>query len=289
VSGATVRVAGELGGRGLYYHELLGPDAASASATLEGTRGEVERLMREAPSGWRVGISPHAPYTVSAELAVGAARWARRAALPVATHLAESRAEQRFLTEAAGPFAERWRELGLPVPRGIRSAVYWAEVHGLLRPGFLAVHAVFADARDLHLLAERGAAVSVCPRSNERHGHGAPPLAAMLDAGLAVGLGTDSAASVGRLDVLAEARTARALARLSAEQALQLATLGGARALGLEQSIGSLEVGKWADFCVVRGAAASADQAAAVLERLLGPAGCVIISTYVAGRRVYDS
>lgn len=288
MSGATVRVMGEMGGRGIYYHELIDPDPTSATATLRRVAGEVERLVREAPPSVRVGISPHAPYTVSADLAAGAAEWARRDDLPVATHLAESNAEQRFLTEAAGPFADRWRERGLPPPTKFRSAVAWADAHGLLRPGFVAVHAVHSDADDVALLAERGAAVAVCPRSNAGHGHGTPPLAAMLDAGLTVGLGTDSAVSVGELDLLAEARAARALAGLSAERALRLATLDAARVLGLDRWIGSLEAGKWADLCVVRcGGEPLAD--GAVPGRLLDAGGCSIISTYVAGRRVYGT
>ena len=91
-----------------------------------------------------------------------------------------------------------------------------------------------------------------CPLSNAAHGHGAAPLASFLRHGLRVGVGTDSVLSVGRLDLLAEARAARALAGLDADAALALCTLGGARALGLEGEIGSLEAGKWGDCVVLR-------------------------------------
>ncbi|HMJ59364.1 MAG TPA: amidohydrolase family protein, partial [Gemmatimonadales bacterium] len=117
---------------------------------------------------------------------------------------------------------------------------------GVLSAGTLTIHCVQADAPDVAILAAAGAAIAHCPRSNRAHGHGSAPLGAFRTARLRVGLGTDSVVSVGDLDLWAEARAAG----LEGEEALRALTLDGARALGWESEIGSLEVGKAADVAV---------------------------------------
>jgi 5-methylthioadenosine/S-adenosylhomocysteine deaminase len=136
---------------------------------------------------------------------------------------------------------------------------------------------------DIKQLADSGAAVAHCPLSNRMHGHGAAPLGALLTAGIRVGLGTDSVVSVGRIDLLAEARAARALAALRAEQVLELCTLGGARALGLDSETGSLTVGKWADCTVIRAPQGSGDPA----ELVLATSPADVLGTYVGGKKVH--
>ena len=124
-----------------------------------------------------------------------------------------------------------------------------------------------------------------CPARNRAHGHGAAPLAGFLRHGLRVGVGTDSVLSVGRLDLLAEARAARALAGLDALPRSRLCTLGGAEALGLDSEIGSLEPGKWGDCVVLRGAAAA--DAAPPAEQVLASERGDVVATFVGGRDVY--
>jgi 5-methylthioadenosine/S-adenosylhomocysteine deaminase len=165
--------------------------------------------------------------------------------------------------------------------------VAWLEELGVLGPRTLCIHAVRASDGDLALLARRGAAIAHCPRSNARHGHGAAPLGAMLKRRIRVGLGTDSVASVGPLDLLAEARAARGLAPLDEAAALRLATLDGARALGLEQELGSLTRGKWGDLAVFR-LPGSVD-AARLAHTLLTPGSSHPSATFLAGREVWRS
>jgi len=129
--------------------------------------------------------------------------------------------------------------------------VQWLDAHGVLGPDTLCIHAVQLGPEDVELLARRQVAVAHCPLSNAAHRHGNAPLTELLEAGVRVGLGTDSVASVGPLDLLAEARAARRLAGLSDAAALALATLHGARALGLGDELGSLTPGKWGDLAVV--------------------------------------
>ena len=123
---------------------------------------------------------------------------------------------------------------------------------GLLRPGFTAVHMNRLDEEDLETAARTGIAVVACPQSNLRLRSGQCPIGELTGRDIAVGLGTDGAASVGALDILAEARCAALLSgTMLSEEALKLATLGGATALGLSGTVGSLEPGKAADFICI--------------------------------------
>ena len=201
----------------------------------------------------RVGVSPHAPYTVSGRLYEATASWAAREQLPLATHLAESAAETELIARGAGSFADAWRGRGIPMPQPLgRTPVEWLECHGVLGERTLCIHLVQVTPGDIGLLARAGASVAHCPLSNRAHGHGIAPLGALLAAGLRVGLGTDSVVSVGTLDLLAEARAAGTLADLDADAALALCTIEGARALGLDGDVGSLRPGKWGDCAVIR-------------------------------------
>lgn len=261
-SGAVIRVLDELEGSGVVYHEVFGPHPAQLEESFSDLVRRFAELSAFARRRIRLGVSPHAPYTVSGPLYSRVAEWANANALPLAVHIAESKAERDFVSENTGPFAEAWTARGIPLlsdpshcpsaPLSLRpSPVSWLDDHGVIGPSTLCIHAIQLDAGDIRLLAERGAAVAHCPVSNALHGHGAAPLAALRQAGLRVGIGTDSTASVGRLDLFREVRAAQALAELSDESALRLATLEGARALGLEQEIGSLTEGKWGDLIAV--------------------------------------
>ena len=283
-SGSVIRAMAEAGGSGIAYQEVFSPHPAQMEESLAGLRARAEVLGRFAGGRVRLGLSPHAPYTVSGPLYAAVAEWAARDRLPLAVHLAESRAESELLENGSGPFADAWHRRGVPVPGGPgRSPVEWLDRHRVLAEHTLCIHVVQAGAADLARLARRGCAVAHCPLSNAAHGHGAAPLAGLLSYGLRVGLGTDSVLSVSRLDLLAEARAARALAGLDADAALALCTLGGAAALGLEGETGSLERGKWGDCVVLRPGSAGESPTERALES--GPGD--VIATFVGGRDVY--
>jgi 5-methylthioadenosine/S-adenosylhomocysteine deaminase len=130
---------------------------------------------------------------------------------------------------------------------------------GLVGPRLIAVHAVHLDDRELDLMARQGVSVAHCPSSNLKLASGIARVADMRKRGIRVALGTDGAASNNRLDVMTEMRTAALLAKgtsgdasvVPAAEALEMATLEGARAIGLERDIGSIEAGKWADLAAV--------------------------------------
>jgi 5-methylthioadenosine/S-adenosylhomocysteine deaminase len=234
----------------------------------------------------RLGVSPHAPYSVSGPLYAATATWAAAEGLPLATHIAESPAESELLEGGSGAFAEGWRVRGIPLPAPPgRTPVAWLDQHGVLGEHTLCIHVVNAGSEDLDRLARTGSAVAHCPRSNAAHGHGRAPLAGLLHRGLRVGLGTDSALSVGTLDLLAEARAARDLGGLDAGRALALCTIEAARALGLDDEIGSLTVGKWGDCVVIRPTSLTASSEPEKLALTTGPAD--VLATLVGGRDVY--
>jgi cytosine/adenosine deaminase-related metal-dependent hydrolase len=285
-TGAVIRALAEADGSGIAYQEVFGPHPDQASQGLADLQCRMEALGGFAGGRVRLGVSPHAPYTVSGQLYAATAKWAASERLPLATHVAESRAESELLEWGRGAFADGWRARGIPpLPVPGRTPLAWLDEHGVLGERTLCIHVVNAGADDLDRLARRGSAVAHCPLSNIAHGHGSAPLAEFLNRGLRVGLGTDSVLSVGTLDLLAEARAARDLAALDAVRSLALCTIEAARALGLEHEVGSLEVGKWGDCVVIR---LPHDVAPTEPEDLVLASGLPdVLVTLVGGRDVY--
>ena len=157
----------------------------------------------------------------------------------------------------------------------------------MLGPDTLCIHVVRADQADIARLGRHHCGVAHCPRSNRRHGHGDAPLGAFRKAGLKVGLGTDSAASVYPADLLAEARAAGQLAGLPAAEAIRMATLGAAEAIGLGREVGSLEAGKWADFALIQ--IPEGTTTSQVPDAILASGPRDVIATFVGGRAVFQS
>ena len=255
-SGAAFPAMLEMGVRGIMYQEAFGPAVEMFEESLAGLRAKIARLAPQQTPLVSLGVSPHAPYSVHRELFGRVAAIAREAGLPVAVHIAESRAEQELVAEGRGVFAEALRRRGIPVAPSARSPVALLEEQGVLGRRTLLIHCVRLDAADIATIARHDAAVAHCPASNAKLGHGIAPLCELLTAGVRVGLGSDSVASSNRMDIAEEARLAILMqcARLGdptcidARTALELATLGGARALGLDGETGSLQPGKAADL-----------------------------------------
>jgi cytosine/adenosine deaminase-related metal-dependent hydrolase len=259
-SGVAMRAMNELGVRGIMYQEVFGPDPSHADAAMRELEGRIEKLLLEQTDLVALGVSPHAPYTVSDRLYAAAAEFANSRNLPMAMHIAESEAELELVADGRGEFADRWKHRGIAVTRRARSPVELLDQQGALDRGPLLIHCVRVDEADIRIIARRRCGVAHCPASNAKLGHGIAPLLPLVAAGIRVGIGSDSVASNNRMDILDEARLAvlihRAATRrhdaFGAHQALDLATIGGARALGQDSRVGSLEPGKDADLAAFR-------------------------------------
>jgi 5-methylthioadenosine/S-adenosylhomocysteine deaminase len=189
-----------------------------------------------------VAVEPHAVYTCSPDLLTTAGKLAADNGVRLIMHLSETRTEVQACLDKYG-----------------RTPVGHLEHLGLLAGNLLIDHGVWVTDEEIELLAKRGVGVAHCPESNHKLGSGVAPVAAMLQAGLTVGLGTDGPTSNNDLDIFGEMQAAALIAkgfsldptRLPAGRVLEMATRGGAKALGLEDRIGSLEPGKRADLIVV--------------------------------------
>ncbi|TAK90266.1 MAG: TRZ/ATZ family hydrolase [Burkholderiaceae bacterium] len=222
-------------------------------------------------------LAPHAPYSVSDAAFARVQTLSEQLNLPVHVHLHETQTE----------IEDSLRHYGCrPLAR--------LERLGLLGPQLIGVHAVHLTPLEIEQLAQLGCHLAHCPSSNLKLGSGIAATAAWREAGINFGLGTDSSASNNRLDLWSEMRLSALLAKgstgnataASAMQTLQAATLDGARALGLEQQIGSLVPGKAADLCLVNLGEPSSQPIYDVLSHLVYVAGREQVSdVWVAGQQ----
>lgn len=247
-SGAAAEAAAEVGLAAVVFVEVFGHDASA----LDRFHEIRERIASALSDRVVLGISPHAPYTCTPEVYAACASLG----LPLQTHLAESTAERAWLESGSGD----WTPLAdLLVPPTGTTGIRLLAREGLLGPSVSAAHCVHVDDEEIGLLAEHGVGVAHCPRSNGYLGCGVAPVAELRAAGVDVAIATDSPASTPSLDPFEEMRTALTAARaragrpdaLSAADALEAATLDGARVLGLADEVGSLVPGKRADLTVV--------------------------------------
>ncbi len=283
--------------RGIAYREVFGPDPADSATSLEGLKQKVSGMREVATDRVRVGVSPHAPYTVSGKLFRRVTEYAAAESLGVCIHAAESQAEQQMMLQGKGEFVEALRARAIDWRAPGVSTIRYFESLGVLATSPLLVHCVTVDGEDIEMIASSGSRVAHCPKSNAKLGHGIAPLRALLSAGVTVGLGTDSVASNNRCDLIEEARFCGLIHRAegtdfrwpTAEQLLNLATFGSARSLGLEGEIGSLEAGKQADLVAIDLSRTHTipvhDPFAAII---FGAAASDVLFTSVAGRVLFD-
>ncbi len=241
----VAQAAQQAGLRAVLGQTIIGfpaPDHKTAADALAYTEAFLQRWQGHPRI--RAAVAPHAIYTNSADTLRAAAALARRYRAPILIHLAETRREQETVQ----------REHGL-------SPVGYLNRLGLLGADLVAAHCVWVDAADIALLRQRDASCVHNPSSNMKLASGIAPVVDMLAAGLRLGLGTDGpAGSNNDLNLFEEMDLAAKLQKvtrldpqaLTARQALELATLGGARALHWEAEIGSLEAGKQADLILLR-------------------------------------
>lgn len=295
-SGAAARALCEAGLRGVVYQEVFGPDPSQVEDSMAGLRANVACLRAWQCDRVTIGISPHAPYTVSDALFTAAAEYAIAEQLPMAVHAAESVIEHQLVQAGEGDFAPGLRARGIATPPRGRTTVEMLDRLGVLRARPLLIHGVLLDGDDIRRVGDTGSSVAHCPVANARLGHGVAPYPEMVAQNVRVGLGTDSVGSNNRLDLLEEARIASVLHRarlarcdvLSPAELLRLCTIDGARALGLDGTVGTLEPGKDADLCAVSLSAPHVRPVHDPVAALFHAArGCDVVMTMVQGRELY--
>ncbi|MEP9411782.1 MAG: amidohydrolase family protein [Candidatus Brocadia sp.] len=204
---------------------------------------------------FRIGLSPHAPYSVSKELYQAIAQYARETNIPVCTHTAETLDEIEFLTKGTGSFPTFLRQLrAIPAswqPPGL-TPIHYLKGTGMLDNRPLLIHCNYITDEEISLIKSSGASVAFCPRSHRFFGHTNHSVQKLLDAGVNVGLGTDSLASNDSLSILDEMKFLFLHYAISPETILSMATVNGAKALGLGSHVGQIREGFEADLCGIR-------------------------------------
>jgi 5-methylthioadenosine/S-adenosylhomocysteine deaminase len=270
----------DVGLGGVVYQESFGPDARLAAENFEKLKLKIEELRANETTLVRAGVSPHAPYTVCGPQLEMIADFARAENLPLMMHAAESEAEDLFLREGCGVFAEGLARRSIEWKAPGMSTIQYLLKRGVLNVRPLLAHCIRVDEKDIETLRDTGAKVAHCPKSNAKLGHGRAPFAKFLESGVAVGLGSDSVASNNTCDILEEARFATLLARAGGDD------VSAARIL--ETATGELKDGVQADLAVISLAGVhqlpSYDPIATLI---FASSGCDVILTVVAGREVY--
>jgi 5-methylthioadenosine/S-adenosylhomocysteine deaminase len=250
-----------VGLRGILFQETeFSPDNRTADEDFRKLGAKFEELKKEETELVRVGLSPHSTYTVSSRLFELIAEYSILNRIPLAIHAAEAADELDLLTTGKGFFTKVYEKFGVEWQSPFCMPIEYLERLGVLSARPLLAHCVHASADDIDRIESNGASIAHCPKSNAKFGHGYAPFEKFLDADIAVGLGSDSVASNNACDLLEESRFTALVARnrpdrsrfISASEVLEAATLGGAKALGLEHLIGTLETGKQADVAVIR-------------------------------------
>ncbi len=238
---------------GTAFLELIAPTPQRVAAAMDIVQ---KHLDPKYIPNWECGFSPHAPYSVHLDLLEKIVELSVRRQFPLAMHLAESREEIQWLEEKNGPLKDLLIDLGVYDPAAASHCSRPLDYLEMLAVAsrVLIIHGNYLSRDEIGLLADHAETMAVvyCPRTHRYFGHDRYPLERMLRAGVTVCLGTDSRATSPDLDLLAEIRlVARLYPELNPQMVLQLGTLHGAKALGRDNEIGSLQAGKYANLAIV--------------------------------------
>lgn len=268
---------------GILFSEFFPHDIGTPEEAVEFILKKTVELREGLPARVDSQVSVHSPYTVDPKSARLAARGARERGDRLAIHLSESPEEVEFVRHGTGGLTDifgqnDWGGAGV-------SPVSYAKDIELLGSRTIAAHlATSVSEEDIETLAVTGTAVAHCPRSNDFLGCGVSPVPRMMEKGIRVGMGTDGLWSSPSMNLFEETLFAVKLHGFDGATGLKLATLDGARALGVEDEAGSLEAGKWADLAVVD-TAPEGNVERGVLE---AAAGGGVVATVAGGDLIYN-
>lgn len=269
---------------GILFAEFFPHDIGTPEEAVEYILDKALKMREGLPTRVDAHVSVHSPYTVDPKSARRAARGTRERGDRLAIHLSESPEEVEFVRHGTGGLTDifgqnDWGGVGV-------SPVRYAQDIELLGPRTIAAHlATGVSGDDIGILKSTDTAVAHCPRSNDYLGCGVSPVPRMMEEGVRVGMGTDGLWSSPSMNLFEETLFAVGLHGFDGRTGLRLATLDGARALGLEAEIGSLEAGKWADLAVVEAVPGDGDAEREVLE---SAAGGGVVATVAGGDLIYN-
>lgn len=294
---AGVAALKQVGLRGIVFQETeFSPDNRTADEDFIKLATKHEVLREVGTDLVSVGLSPHSPYTIGSRLFELIAQYSILNRVPLSIHAAESTYETELLAHGTGLFRGFYDRVDLEWESPHCTPIEYLERLGVLSTQPLLAHCVRVSDTDIQRIASNGAKIAHCPKSNAKFGHGYAPFEAFLDAGIDIGLGSDSVASNNVCDMLEESRYAALSARnragtkrfISAKEMLETATLGGAKALGLEDKIGTLEPGKQADIIAVSLLSESQQPISDIHTALIFASnGRDVLMTTVAGNEIY--
>ena len=239
--------------RKVVYKEVIDLNADHAKGVLKQTQSELSTIIPD--DLLSIGLSPHAPYSVSKELYQAIAQFARETGTPVCTHIAETLDEIEFLRKGTGSFPAFLKQIrAMPdnwQPPGLTPIQYLNET-GILGNRPLLIHCNYLTDAEISTIKYSGASVAFCPRSHHFFGHTNHPVQKLIDTGINVGLGSDSLASNDTLSILDEMKFLSLHHSIPLNTLFTMATINGAKALGLESKTGQIKEGFQADLCGVR-------------------------------------
>lgn len=301
-SESAVRALQDLGLRGVVYREVGVMDKQRVSYAMNSAIEDIEAWRTKVDeSRITIGIAPGALYACHPSVFRMISDYAKDR-VPVALHVAGSREEYDFIKSGSSAFSlaamERRGYVEMPpwMPTGVTPVNYALNWGAFDAGNVLAIHCVHVDEDDIAKLRERDVAIAYCPRSNSQLGMGVAPLHAFLQAGLRVGLGTDSPAATDSVDMFSEMRVGLLVQRavdnqnfLSARKMLEMATIDAARALRKDHEIGSLKVGKAADICAIDLSGSHQTPTSTPIAAVVNTAAMSDVQmTMVAGNILYD-
>jgi cytosine/adenosine deaminase-related metal-dependent hydrolase len=239
------------------FRELIAPTPERIDAALESARSHLHGHINIRTSGVQFGLSPHAPYSVHPELLAAIVAMSAAEKIPLAMHLAESQAELELLRHGSGPLRMFLEEIGAwtpgVIPPGARPMDYLQRLAAAQRA--LVIHGNYLEDDEIAFLGRHAATMAAvyCPRSHDWFAHAPYPIEKMLAAGVTLALGTDGRGSSPDLSLWAEMQfVAEHYPAVGLDRILQMGTLSGAKALGREEALGTLEPGKQASFTFIR-------------------------------------
>ena len=304
-TGASLQAANKLGLGGVIYREVGAMDNQRIDYAMHAAEADIDKWRGEAdPNRITVGIAPSSIYANHPQVFSRASQLATKENLPLALRLAGTREEYNFVMYGSSMFAvdtmdataRGYVEIPPWLPFGVTPVRYALNWDAFDAPNVMVIYGVHVNDEDINKMRQRDVSICMCPRANATLGMGMAPLSEYLKAGFRIGLGTDSSAATNSTDMFSEMRVGMLMNRaadtrrfLDSKTMLELATIGGARSLKMDDRIGSLEVGKQADILAVDLSATNQSIELNPISALVN--SCTtsdVLMTMVAGKILYE-